>query len=133
MTQWAEFGLLTNEAAPGQSITAAYPVFEDTQPGPSALALWVTVMDSAGATLESDYLVERYYDPATGQFLTVDPLVDETGQAYAYAGNDPVNGTDPNGLDTVGICGGVNANLGEFSPSPGACLTRQLIQVARTI
>ena len=43
------------------------------------------------------YLVNRYYDPATGQFLTVDPLVDETGQAYAYAGDDPVNNSDPSG------------------------------------
>ena len=36
-----------------------------------------------------------YYDPATGQFLSVDPLVDETGQPYAYTGDDPVNGVDP--------------------------------------
>jgi hypothetical protein len=42
-------------------------------------------------------LVDRYYDPATGQFLTVDPLVGQTGQAYAYAGDDPVNETDPTG------------------------------------
>jgi hypothetical protein len=28
----------------------------------------------------------------------VDPLVDETGQPYAYTGDDPVNGTDPMGL-----------------------------------
>jgi RHS repeat-associated protein len=48
--------------------------------------------------LASPDLVDRYYDPATGQFLTVDPLVDETGQAYAYTGDDPVNGTDPLGL-----------------------------------
>jgi hypothetical protein len=40
----------------------------------------------------------RYYDPTTGQFLNVDPLVDETGQPYAYTGDDPVNGTDPLGL-----------------------------------
>jgi RHS repeat-associated protein len=42
--------------------------------------------------------VGRYYDPGTGQFLSVDPLVDETGQPYAYTGDDPVNGTDPSGL-----------------------------------
>jgi hypothetical protein len=38
------------------------------------------------------------YDPATGQFLSVDPAVDATGQPYAYAGDDPVNRTDPSGL-----------------------------------
>ena len=43
------------------------------------------------------YLIGRYYDPATGQFLSVDPLVDETGQAYAYTGDNPVNAVDPNG------------------------------------
>jgi RHS repeat-associated protein len=42
--------------------------------------------------------VDRYYDPGTGQFLSVDPLVDETGQPYAYTGDDPVNEVDPGGL-----------------------------------
>ena len=49
-----------------------------------------------------EFSVGRYYDPATGQFLSVDPLVDETGQPYAYAGDDPVNGSDPTGLITCG-------------------------------
>lgn len=40
----------------------------------------------------------RYYDPSTGQFLTVDPLVDQTGQPYAYTGDDPVNSVDMLGL-----------------------------------
>ena len=42
--------------------------------------------------------VHRYYDPTTGEFLTVDPDVAETGQPYYYAGDDPVNATDPSGL-----------------------------------
>jgi hypothetical protein len=41
--------------------------------------------------------VHRYYDPATGQFLTIDPLVDQTEKAYAYAGDDPIDSDDPNG------------------------------------
>jgi RHS repeat-associated protein len=43
------------------------------------------------------YLIGRYYDPVIGQFLTVDALVDETGQPYAYTGDDPVNAVDPLG------------------------------------
>jgi hypothetical protein len=43
-------------------------------------------------------LVNRYYDPATGEFLSVDPLVQETGEPYAYTEDDPVNGADPLGL-----------------------------------
>ena len=44
------------------------------------------------------YLVNRYYDPSTGQFLSVDPLVGITDQPYQYAGGDPVNFIDPLGL-----------------------------------
>jgi len=39
----------------------------------------------------------RMYNPATGQFLTRDPLEQQTGQAYSYASNDPVNNSDPPG------------------------------------
>lgn len=31
--------------------------------------------------------------------MNVDPLVDATGQTYVYTGDDPVNQTDPGGLD----------------------------------
>jgi RHS repeat-associated protein len=44
------------------------------------------------------YLIGRYYDPATGQFLSVDPLVAQTQQAYVYVEDDPVNAIDPTGL-----------------------------------
>ncbi len=44
------------------------------------------------------YLRARIYDPATGQFLTVDPLVATTGEPYAYSNDDPINGVDPSGL-----------------------------------
>jgi RHS repeat-associated protein len=50
------------------------------------------------------YMRARWYDPATGQFLSVDPALAETGQPYAYAGDDPVNEGDPSGLLPAG-CG----------------------------
>jgi RHS repeat-associated protein len=43
------------------------------------------------------YLIDRYYDPATEQFLAIDPDVAETGQPYAFTGDDPLNATDPLG------------------------------------
>lgn len=44
------------------------------------------------------YLINRYYDPATAQFLTIDPLLQLTGSTYGYVGNSPLNLTDPSGL-----------------------------------
>jgi RHS repeat-associated protein len=47
------------------------------------------------------YLRARYYDPQTGQFLSRDPLESSTGQPYSYADDNPVNGTDPTGLNVL--------------------------------
>src|SRR6185437_8892215 len=44
------------------------------------------------------YLRARYYDPATAQFITRDPLAALTGSPYGYAGDSPLNGDDPLGL-----------------------------------
>jgi uncharacterized protein RhaS with RHS repeats len=47
--------------------------------------------------------INRYYDHSTGQFVSVDPMVNETNQPYTYAGDDPVNGVDPSGLDATEV------------------------------
>ena len=47
------------------------------------------------------YLRARYYDPATGTFLSRDPMAASPGwtqSPYGYAGGNPVNATDPTGL-----------------------------------
>ncbi|WP_169982852.1 RHS repeat-associated core domain-containing protein [Microbispora sp. H10836] len=56
-----------------------------------------TVDDSTGLT----HLGAREYDPATGRFISVDPIIDphdpQQMNGYAYAGNNPVTFTDPDG------------------------------------
>jgi RHS repeat-associated protein len=43
----------------------------------------------------------RTYDPFTGGYLQVDPLVPETWSSYGYADSDPVGKRDPSGLGWV--------------------------------
>jgi hypothetical protein len=43
----------------------------------------------------------RYYNPATGRFLSVDPLADEGQRRYQYAAANPVDGMDPNGSEDL--------------------------------
>jgi hypothetical protein len=52
------------------------------------------------------YSVGRYYDPQTGQFLSVDPAIDQAEAPYAYGADDPIDNTDPLGLDVCafGFC-----------------------------
>ncbi len=45
-----------------------------------------------------NFVVGRYYDPQTGQFLSVDAKVQQTEQPYIYVGDDPVQGADPSGM-----------------------------------
>jgi RHS repeat-associated protein len=44
------------------------------------------------------YLRNRVYDPSTAQFLTRDPLAAISGAPYSYAGDNPLNRSDPTGL-----------------------------------
>jgi RHS repeat-associated protein len=66
-----------------------------SEPNPYQFAEQAT--DSTGL----QYLRARYYDPATGAFLSSDPMgVSPTwpGNPYAYADANPVLNTDPYGL-----------------------------------
>jgi RHS repeat-associated protein len=48
------------------------------------------------------YLINRYYDPTVGSFVTVDPDVTMTNQPYLYVADDPMNATDRTGLRLQG-------------------------------
>jgi RHS repeat-associated protein len=53
------------------------------------------------------YLRARVYDPATAQFLSVDPLKAITGEPYNYVGDNPLNFGDAPGLMLIPLAGGV--------------------------
>jgi RHS repeat-associated protein len=44
------------------------------------------------------YLIDRYFDPSTDQFPSVDPDVGLTDQPYAFTNDEPLNTSDPFGL-----------------------------------
>jgi hypothetical protein len=46
--------------------------------------------------------INRYYDPTTDQFLSVDPDVATTEQTYVFTNDDPLNASDPLGEDDAG-------------------------------
>lgn len=59
----------------------------------------------------------RYYDPRTGEFISEDPLVFGGGDAnlQRYAGNDPINATDPTGTQAISESGGLSAFVSVYA------------------
>ena len=53
------------------------------------------------------------HDPAAARFLSRDPIEYAGGDVnlYRYAGNDPVNRTDPSGLQDTGLLGGLGRGI----------------------
>jgi RHS repeat-associated protein len=70
------------------------------------------------------WMRSRYYDPASGQFLTVDPAAAATRAPYQYAADDPVNLEDPTGLVTqeqIDILKQTQEYSGDVSAATLAC------------
>ena len=69
------------------------------------------------ATTDLVDMGDRKYDPDTGRFISPDPVFQAASPqslgGYAYAGNDPINASDPSGLIRV-----VNADpVAGYSPN----------------
>ena len=98
----------TDQADPWAVVGA--PAVPDPIPGNAAgglagvLPAGVTLTGSGGVDIAGlEWLGARAYDPASRGFLSTDPLAPVLGAGwdgnpYAYAGNNPLNTTDPTGL-----------------------------------
>ncbi|WP_308288567.1 polymorphic toxin-type HINT domain-containing protein [Streptomyces macrolidinus] len=79
-----------------------------TQQGP----VWPGTKGYIGGTTDTStgltHLGAREYDPTTGTFISVDPLLDpadpQSLTAYSYSNNNPVTYSDPNGLRPLSSC-----------------------------
>ena len=81
----------------------------------SVAGTWPTAFDKGfvGGTSDSTGLVHlgaREYDPSTGAFISVDPIVDiadpQQWNAYSYSSHDPTNRLDPDGKKAFADGGG---------------------------
>lgn len=65
-----------------------------------------------------DYFRARYYNPATGRFLSEDPMgfAGSGPDLYGYAGNNPISYSDPSGLCTDPGGPGVSYCIDTFIP-----------------
>ena len=76
------------------------------------------------------YNIRRYYDPQTGQFISVDPAVDQTEASYAYVAGDPVNSIDPSGLGILDDASNFFAGFGDTITFGGTAWVRGQINDA---
>jgi len=79
------------------------------------------------------YLRNRVYDPATAQFLSVDPLEMYTGEPYSYAGDNPLNYGDPRGLARESIGEAPSCPPGICFPFPNTKETERAIEAAKEL
>jgi RHS repeat-associated protein len=72
--------------------------------------------------------INRYYDPTTDQFLSIDPKVASTNQPYVFTNDNPLNSTDP-----MGLSGGAIYPPGPCKKNCGPSITHMLKSVVNYV
>lgn len=69
------------------------------------------------------YYRARYYDPMEGRFISRDPLGFKAGDVnlYGYTKNNPINLTDPSGLESAGYGGWEVQFIGGYGEATVSC------------
>ena len=93
----AEGNVVAYETADGSTGVLQSQNTDTVASGPAYRGYWYE-----GGTHKLYHLQNRHYEPALARFLQIDPAKAGTNW-YAYAGGDPVNRWDPNGLDAIVI------------------------------
>ncbi|WP_204014834.1 polymorphic toxin-type HINT domain-containing protein [Virgisporangium aurantiacum] len=83
-----------------------------------ALPAWPTTRGFLDGTADNTgltHLGAREYEPNTGRFISVDPVMDLADptqwNGYAYANSNPVTNSDPSGLLCLEVCGGPDDDI----------------------
>ena len=88
------------------------------QPQPTAIA----TAGRARVRCRDRFAVQpgRWYDPATGRWMSQDPLGFDAGDSnlYRYVANKPTNATDSSGLDSMGSDSGFEGPISDPSLMP---------------
>ncbi|MEU4578730.1 RHS repeat-associated core domain-containing protein [Nonomuraea sp. NPDC023979] len=122
--------LITVDAADQTLTQRRFTPFGDERG--QAPATWPNERTFVGGTSDAStgltHLGARDYDPETGRFVSVDPLLlgdPQQSHGYSYANNTPVTSSDPNGLAPSCGGGGGKARLlsddcdGDYVRPPG--------------
>ena len=125
--------LTTTDATGTVTAEADYDEYGLPQPAGAADAVAeVTSFGYAGEYTDPTghlYLRARYYDPTTAQFLTLDALIDVTGNPYGYTGGNPLQFADPLGLDWLQDLGDWSAGFGDTITFGGTRWVREQLGV----
>lgn len=62
------------------------------------------------------YYGVRYYNPSISIFISADPLVEQTMDAYGYTYQNPINLVDPTGMAAEGNCPNCDTPINEDAP-----------------
>jgi RHS repeat-associated protein len=69
------------------------------------------------------YMRARWYDPATGEFLSSDPDFSQTLDAYGYGDENPLDNVDPSGLRVATDPGAAGELEAKCAADPKSCET----------